>query len=191
MTGRDYKRPRTRKGKRGQPARGWVWFVSGFVVGTAATLIVAFQIFSSADEMASAMRGTSTGDAGVAQSSGADKEGGARQRPRFEFYTMLPEMEVAVPAHVVPGSDRDGSDDGSVTGYVLQAGSFRKLAEADRVKAELALLGMEATIQTVAIDGEDKWHRVRVGPFTNVQALNEARATLKRNGLEVMVLKIK
>ena len=74
---------------------------------------------------------------------------------------------------------------------MLQAGSFRKLGEADRLKAELALLGMQAKIQTVAIDGENKWHRVRLGPFTNVQALNEARSTLKSNGVAVMVLKIR
>jgi hypothetical protein len=189
MTPRDYSRPRTRKSQRRQPVAGWVWFVSGFLVGTAATLIVTFQDFFSAEEMASAMRSAST-DKELAERGGDEKAGG-KQRPRFEFYTMLPEMEVAVPAHEVPGHDARKSAEGSVSGYVLQAGSFRKLAEADRVKAELALLGMQATIQTVAINGKNKWHRVRVGPFTNVQALNEARATLKSNGLEVMVLKIR
>ena len=74
---------------------------------------------------------------------------------------------------------------------MLQAGSFRDLAQADRLKAELTLMDMPVKIQTVSIDGGSKWHRVRVGPFTNLQALNAARAELQSNGLKVMVLKVR
>jgi cell division protein FtsN len=105
----------------------------------------------------------------------------------------VPDMEVAVPEAELASAGtttRKEAESEGVT-YVLQAGSFRQLAQADRLKAELALIGMPAQIQTVSIEGGNKWHRVRVGPFTNLQALNEARNELQSNGLKVMVLKVR
>ena len=75
--------------------------------------------------------------------------------------------------------------------YVLQVASLRKLEDADSLKARLALLGLQSSIQTVSVDGSEKWHRVRVGPFTGRAALNEARAQLKRNDFDVLVMKLK
>ena len=70
-------------------------------------------------------------------------------------------------------------------------GSFRKLADADRLKARLALLGHRATIQVVSIDGAETWHRVRVGPFRGRRAASKARRQLTDNELESLVLKLK
>ena len=74
---------------------------------------------------------------------------------------------------------------------MLQVGSFRKLAEADRLKASLALIGLQADIQTVAINGGDRWHRVRLGPYASVQMLNETRAQLRAHRMEAIILKDK
>ncbi len=106
---------------------------------------------------------------------------------------VLPEAEVAVPENELTERSTAAArqaESKNVT-YVLQAGSFRNFAQADRLKAELALIGMPVKIQTVSIEGGNKWHRVRVGPFTNLQALNEARTELQSNGLKVMVLKVR
>ena len=75
--------------------------------------------------------------------------------------------------------------------YVLQVGSFRNEAEAERRRASLALLGLEARVQTIAIDGEATWHRVQVGPYEEVGALNDARVRLRENGIETMALKVR
>ena len=75
--------------------------------------------------------------------------------------------------------------------YLLQVGSFRKRSEADRLRARLALLGVEARIQRVSIDGRDAWHRVRVGPFSDLSKANEVRARLKANQITAMVMKLK
>jgi cell division protein FtsN len=94
------------------------------------------------------------------------------------------------PLSGAPSTAGRQAPDNGVT-YVLQAGSFSEFAQADRLKAELTLMGMPAQIQTVSIEGGTKWHRVRVGPYTNLQALNQARAELQSNGLKVMVLKVR
>ena len=194
MAPRDYKHRRKSGGGKARPARGWMWFAVGLVVGVAATLGAEFLDYFSAERVVQAVRDATGADqAGVRAAPQAKAPEKASKRPRFEFYTLLPEMEVAVPDEELtrvtetPSSQAAEED---VT-YVLQAGSFRKLDQADRLKAELALIGMPAQIQTVSIDGGSTWHRVRVGPFTNLQALNEARSELQRNGLKVMVLKVR
>ncbi|MEJ2090513.1 MAG: SPOR domain-containing protein [Gammaproteobacteria bacterium] len=193
MAPKDYKHRRKRS-KASKPARGWLWFAAGLLVGVAGTLFAEFQEYFSAEGVVQAVRQATSSERQEARSEGEEKTADNKaKRPRFEFYTMLPEMEVAV-------SDKEltNATDASIqkmeaenVTYVLQAGSFRQLAQADRLKAELALIGMPAQIQTVSIEGGSKWHRVRVGPFTNLQALNEARSELQSIGLKVMVLKVR
>ena len=61
--------------------------------------------------------------------------------------------------------------------YVLQAGSYRQQAEADRIRAQLKMQGIDANVQRVAVD-DDVWHRVRIGPITDLTELNRLRARL-------------
>ena len=193
MVPRDYKH-RRKSSSKSKPARSWLWFVAGLLIGVAGTLLAEFQEYFSAEGVVQAVRDAASSDRPEESTEGKEQKREKKaKRPRFEFYTMLPEMEVLVPEHELVGahtaaSQQAGNDD--VT-YVLQAGSFRKLAQADRLKAELALIGMPVKIQTVSIEGGTKWHRVRVGPFINLQALNEARSELQSNGLKVMVLKVR
>jgi cell division protein FtsN len=193
MTPRDYKH-RRKSSTKSKPARSWLWFVAGLLVGVAGTLLAEFQEFYSAEGVVQAVRDAASNDQSTARADGKEQKPKKKaKRPRFEFYTMLPEMEVVVPEHELVGARpaaRRQAENDDVT-YVLQAGSFRKLAQADRLKAELALIGMPVQIQTVSIEGGTKWHRVRVGPFINLQALNEARSELQSNGLKVMVLKVR
>lgn len=67
--------------------------------------------------------------------------------------------------------------------YYLQAGSFRNSSDAERVKAELALLGIIASVQTGRSEGNVPVHRVRVGPFTRMEELDRVRASLQENGV--------
>lgn len=193
MAPRDYKH-RRKSGRKAPRSRGWLWFLAGLLIGVAGTLFLEFREIFSAQEVVQAVREATVDGAAEAGATSRKREPEKQaKRPRFEFYTMLPEMEVAVPEAELASAGattRKEADSEDVT-YVLQAGSFRQLAQADRLKAELALIGMPAQIQTVSIEGGSKWHRVRVGPFTNLQALNEARDELQRNGLKVMVLKVR
>ncbi len=120
-----------------------------------------------------------------------------KERPRFEFYTILPEMEVIIPEEeLVDNADRVNKN--SVKKVVpakfvknsllLQAGSFKKYQDADRLKAKLALIGLEAKIQNVNI-GKDKWHRVRIGPFKTLDDINETRLRLAENNIKTIIIK--
>jgi len=73
--------------------------------------------------------------------------------------------------------------------YVLQAGSYRKFEDADRVRAQLALQGIESNVQRVAIDS-DTWHRVRIGPITDPAELVRVRTRLKEAEVDFLVVRV-
>lgn len=111
--------------------------------------------------------------------------------PEFDFYRMLPNFEV-----VIPEQDKEVRRSGEVSEveepgtYVLQAGSFRSAADADRLRARLALIGLESDIQTVTIDDDQVWHRVRIGPFADLARLNAARQRLAENDVPALVIRV-
>lgn len=121
---------------------------------------------------------------------GAEKIAKPAEKQRFEFYDILQgkeapatEQEVKAAAAQKPGVKPKES-------YFLQAGSFQTEAEADNLKAKLALLGVEATIQTANIPDKGVWHRVRAGPYTDIEELNKARGTLSKNAIQASLIKI-
>lgn len=105
---------------------------------------------------------------------------------QFDFFTLLPEREVIVPDE----QPRDSAPSNEQYNYILQAGSFKTTKDADRRRAELLLLGLDAKTEAVQANG-DTWHRVYVGPFTSRSKLSKARSTLISEGIETLVLKRK
>jgi cell division protein FtsN len=75
--------------------------------------------------------------------------------------------------------------------YLLQIGSFRDASDAERLKARLALMGVETRIQKVTIDNKDTFHRVRSGPYRSQKQLDEVRRLLGRNNIKSIVIKWK
>ncbi len=187
---RDYKRrQRTRK-----PATpGWMWFLGGLAVGLSVALFVYLRHAGPTPDDAPvatrAKQPAADPSADAADASGADSptEGG------FDFYTMLPGLEVIVPQE---GSrTRDVPDTGAAQPaalapgrYWIQAGSFRSYPDADRRKAELALLGLGSSIQDVSIDGQT-WHRVRIGPLPDAARAEAMRQRLADNGIGALALR--
>lgn len=118
----------------------------------------------------------------------------ASERPhpaeRFDFYDILPKFEVVLPAvesEVTP--DREIVPIGEPGSYVLQAGSFTNVTDAERMRATLALLGLESRLQRVSID-DDIYHRVRIGPLSNLNELNRYRRQLREAEVEVLLIKV-
>lgn len=111
--------------------------------------------------------------------------------PQFDFYQILPNMEVNV-SEWVADDEKEPAPVTSEPGiYILQVGSFEQYEAADEVKAKLALLGISADIQRVVINGRDIRHRVRIGPYKDTGKLQAAKALLLANKLDFMVLKLK
>jgi cell division protein FtsN len=71
----------------------------------------------------------------------------------------------------------------------LQAGSYKNFADADRVRAKLALLGIESNVQKVTVDS-DTWHRIRIGPISKLDDLNRMRQTLHKADVDVLVIRV-
>ena len=122
------------------------------------------------------------------------KEFELKRDPRFTFYERLPLDEIIIPQEALDVEvDKNKSKEplekiikeGS---YVVQAGSFQEFTDADRRKAELALLGLESVIQKVSIDKRN-WYRVRIGPYINLTELNSTRQRLRDGSIDALVIR--
>jgi cell division protein FtsN len=110
---------------------------------------------------------------------------------RYDFYDMLPHFEVVVPENKehVERKDLPTARVERPGVYVLQAGSYRNLSDAERIQAQLAKVGVEANVQRVAVDA-DVWHRVRVGPIKDLNELNRVRKQLQEADVDAIVIRI-
>ena len=192
MAPRDYKRRPRQKPKEPERRRSpWLYFITGMAAGAAVTVFVYFNEFIPVPLYVSPQ--SQPAERTRVNKKAEEKANNPGQpKPRFEFYTLLPEMEVAIPDAELKSESRSSSGSVSAPGtYYLQAGSFRLAEEADKMRANLAFLGLESSIQTVTINGTDTWHRVRIGPFSDLASLNDARRRLKENKIESIVLKIR
>ena len=75
--------------------------------------------------------------------------------------------------------------------YMVQIASLRTAADAERFKAQLAMQGIQAKVQTVTVNGKDTYHRVQAGPYQGKQAVNEVRSQLKAKGMDTIAVKLK
>jgi cell division protein FtsN len=75
--------------------------------------------------------------------------------------------------------------------YMLQIASLRTAADAERFKAQLAMQGIQAKVQTVTVNGKDTYHRIQAGPYQGKQAVNDARSQLKAKGMDPIAIKLK
>lgn len=114
----------------------------------------------------------------------------AESKPKFDFYTILPEKEVVVPEHEIKTRVREEHVGKAKTKrYMMQAGSFRDRKEADSLKAQLALMGIESKIEK-AVVGDTTWNRVKIGPISQMASVNSIRSRLRANHIDVVVMEI-
>lgn len=138
----------------------------------------------------------------------------AAARKNYDFYSVLPEMEVVIPDAELSAKARAeqqrqqnaaqnptaaGTTSGSTpppepavaasgARYVLQAGSYPDPKAAEELKAKLALSGFVARVQSVNVNGKT-WHRVRVGPYSSASDVETAKAGLSEAGVNAIALK--
>jgi cell division protein FtsN len=178
MVSRDYKRTRARR----EPFSGWTGLLVGLVAGLGIGL--SLHYFDP--------RTPPPAPAAPAEPGPASAREGAADEPaeRYDFYEMLPNFEVVVPEREAPVRRGEPAAPVERAGaYVLQVGSYRKFEEADRVRAQLALQGIESKVQRVSVDN-DTWHRVRVGPITDLAELNRVRDRLREADMDLLVIRV-
>lgn len=114
----------------------------------------------------------------------------ASEKSRFDFYTILPGSESQVTEQEIKQKEKQPEASVVKENYFLQVGAFQTEEEADNMKAKLALLGLEAIVQTANIPDKGVWHRVRVGPYTDLEQINKYRAELVQNGFDPVLVKV-
>jgi cell division protein FtsN len=209
---RDYKYHVIHRRQR-KPVSPWLGMIAGLLIGLLAAAIVYLKLLApqTPQQQAAApafMPETTEPPAAAATPKQVKQEektpAPSPPKPRFDFYTILPEMEVVIPEEEISGktgqdavkppekpaagllqSEADAKPAAQARGtYFLQTGSFRSLAQADQFRARLTLLGLETSVQKVTINNKDTYHRVRVGPYRDFSALKQARTLLSQQGIE-------
>jgi len=115
----------------------------------------------------------------------------AEDKPRFDFYRILPGGRSRSPNGRCGGRQAGRQARRAKDSYFLQAGSFQNPADADHLKARLALMGMEANVEPANLAEKGVWYRVRLGPFTRIDEINRLRQQLAQNGVDASLVRIK
>lgn len=188
-----------------KPVPGWIWLVCGLVIG--GFLVMLANLEPGRDEV---RRAPTEARRSTPQPTPAQPA--QQNKPKYEFYTLLPESEVVVPPTAQPQPptaqpvvsaeeaariDRERAEAAlagktpppppvvatapSQSQLFLQAGAFRQNADADRVRAQILLLGQNARVESGKVRDE-LWHRVLVGPFANREQLAAAQKDLAAAG---------
>ena len=178
----------TRKGQAvrhsAPPLPAWVWLLAGFALGVGLSAVLIFRDWSKEKVQQVPKPAPSASIAEMASS-----EPAAERKPRYDFYNVLPEMEVVIPdAELKESSKRREPKEPENLRYFLQVGSFPAPSEADGLKARLALMGVQTQVSKVEVNGTT-WHRVRSGPYATTKALEAAKQSLVQNNVEAIALR--
>jgi len=191
----------------------------GIAVGILLAGALAFYLMRAGNPyQAAAPAKESTRESGRDAAKVAKAEPAAADRPRFDFYKILPGIEepkvqgkaadkpapdkATVERAITPDkadktiakADERTSAEASRTPksserFWLQAGSFAGASDAENLKARLALAGWEAEVQTATLSDKAVRYRVRLGPYDNTDELNRVKGELGKRGFDVAVIK--
>jgi cell division protein FtsN len=183
---RDYKPKRKSTG-----FSGWMGVLCGLALGLGVAAVVYIKDHRPDAPIAKAgkmdrrkSRGNEPPDTGAAESGTEDST------KSYAFYDMLPKFEVVIPEKErVVRPDLKSIPETRRGTYVLQAGSYKNFADADRVRAQLALQGIESKVQKVTM-GDESWHRVRIGPISKLDELNRLQQLLRKADVDALVIRV-
>ncbi|HET9843971.1 MAG TPA: SPOR domain-containing protein [Gammaproteobacteria bacterium] len=167
---------------------GWVWLLIGIISGICLACFISWKWSQKIESRPPA-------PPIIISDTNTLKEEAEENKPRFDFYTLLPNLKVDLPDVATPPSARTQTNtkqqDASLA-YIIQAGSFKTQDQADKRKATLALQGIESQIQTVNIRPEETWYRVYIGPFKTKEEAQNVQQNLEQNqALNSLILKIR
>ena len=189
---KDYKNTPKPKHKAPKAAPGWLWMLAGLSIGLFVALLVYLKDYSLQSDARSTLAPVvdkSRPAERVVEKPASKTDNTSAQKPHFDFYNLLPEMEVFIPEQEL-AAERESPSAEKAT-YFLQVGSFRHFKDADRLRAQLALLSIESQIQRVTINDKQTWHRVRVGPFHSARKMDRVRGRLHEQSINPIVIKVK
>jgi len=132
--------------------------------------------------------------ANLAARAPASAQGAATMPPAVAPAIASAPAQAAAPAPGASAATGSGGAPGtnaaSGEGYVLQAGAFRTVEDAEAMRGRLALLGFEARVIGSEVNGFAV-QRVRIGPFARMDDMTRARTKLTESGIEVSVVRVR
>jgi len=191
---------RTAPATRKRSAGGFLFgLFTGVVIGLGVSLAIAFYLnrtpvpfLTAKPKQAEKEAGKAPAIAGLPQTATAPAN--APEKPKFDFYKILPGAEEPVTERELRErlrASRSGQQEVSKDVYFIQAGSFQNPAEADNQKARLAILGFESSVEPANLPDKGTWYRVRMGPYSRLDEINRIRQSLAQSGIEASLVKIK
>ena len=189
---KDYKKPERKPASRAASGSLFVGILIGLVLGLSIALAVAWYINRMPSPFTRGTPPAKTAPQPAAKNEAKPEAKSAEvasdTKPRFDFYKILPGEQ---PASGPPAKEAQKAPAPvERETFFLQAGAFQNAPDADNLKAKLALVGVEATIQTATLPDKGVWHRVRVGPYASIEELNRARETLKQHGYDTALVRV-
>ncbi|MBL4583880.1 MAG: SPOR domain-containing protein [Pseudomonadales bacterium] len=195
------KKGKTRKKgkKKAQPqAKPWRGFTAGLLTGLVLGPLLYLAMVADGSDSADAQPSKAQSAPAAAKQPAEQASKKADKSPtgsltklknqiEFTFYDRLPKHKTTI--EVTPDPIRDPKNSNKI--YMLQAGSFRKLPDADQLRAELIMQGLSNTKINSVTRSDSTWHRVQIGPFDSKRVMNKARNVLSRNGIDSLVLSLK
>lgn len=192
-----------RSGRNGGGIPAWIWLGAGLLLGLALAAAVLMRdrlgpMFDGPQPNPGA-RPPAAAEEPVAQKPAEP----AQRRPRYDFYTVLPEREVVVPDAEVsararaeaqqPPPQTPSSQPAAAASerYLLQAGAFGDPRRADEVKAAIAFTGLVARVEPAATADGATVHRVMLGPFANAREVEAAKHKLDANGIPSVAVRVR
>jgi cell division protein FtsN len=179
---------------RGGTSKGGVGpLLLGVLIGLLLGLIIALAVAWYINKMPSPFvnSGTTVEKGGSAKTTAPDATKPADTKSHLDFYKILPGSEEPITDQQLKESQQKGTAEPSKEAFFLQIGAFQNATEADNRKAQLALLGVETTVQTVTSPDKGMWHRIRAGPYNDIGELNNVRDMLKQNGIETTLIRVR
>jgi cell division protein FtsN len=173
----------------------------GVLVGLAVSLAIAFYLnrtpipfMTAKPKQAEKNAAKPPAMAGLPQGGAAPS--GAAEKPKFDFYRILPGAEEPVTEKEIRERLRQkgspaGQQDASKDVYFIQAGSFQNPSDADNQKARLAILGFESSVEPAHLPDKGTWYRVRMGPYAKLEEINKVRQALAQSGIAANLIKVK
>lgn len=183
--------PRNRRNAPPRAIPGWAWLLSGLSVGLAVAAFVYIDR-PAQTELSSAPAQSPVPAATDTNARKPRIELPPPEPQRFTFYELLPNQEVVLPDEITrskkPPTAKDAQ--GAVR-YLIQVASYRTQRDAEAQKAELEIIGVEARIETVTIDGSTTYYRVRIGPETDWTRVQTLLARLAEHDIDAMLIRLK
>jgi len=205
-----------------KPIPGWLWMAIGLTVG--AFIVFLMKLEPGKGDNVKREKLEQQKASKIAEANKTPPSPQQPVKPKYDFYTLLPESEVIVPPEAVPEKTLPTPQTtpvtpvtpaeaakidtaraqaalagitppppppvakaAAVTKFFLQAGSFRKEADADKVRAQIILLGQSVAVESGTVKDET-WYRVLVGPFSNREQLTTAQKQLSGAGFSNLLL---